>query len=69
MGASGRRHSQKGQRTKLLGVRLLPDEHLAFKEFAEELDADMSEIVLEALASRFPHIFCSHAAVQVAAAS
>jgi hypothetical protein len=57
VGASGKRHSQKAQRTKLLGVRLFPDEHVAFKEFADRQGDDMSELVLEALAAKYPHIF------------
>ena len=44
MGVSQKRHSEKRQRTKLLGIRLLPEEHLAFKEFADLQDADMAEI-------------------------
>jgi hypothetical protein len=54
---SGKRHSQKAQRTKLLGIRLFPDEHVAFKDFADDLGDDMSELVYEALASKYPHIF------------
>ena len=57
MGASGKRHSQKAQRTKLLGVRLFPDEHVAFGELASEQGDDMSELVYEVLAAKYPHIF------------
>lgn len=63
MGVSQKRHSEKRQRTKLLGVRLLPEEHLAFKEFADELDADMAEIAFGALAEKYPHIFTRAAQV------
>jgi hypothetical protein len=57
VGVSQKQHSEKRQRTKLLGVRLLPEEHEAFKEFAGELDADMAEIAFEALSEKYPHIF------------
>jgi hypothetical protein len=57
MSASAKRHSQKAQRTKLLGIRLFPDEHLAFKDFAEGQGGDMSELVYQALASQYPEIF------------
>jgi hypothetical protein len=49
--------SEKRQRTKLLGVRLHPDEHSAFKEFANVQAADMAELALEALVEKYPHIF------------
>lgn len=57
MGASSKRHSQKAQRTKLLGIRLFPDEHVAFKDFADGQGDDMTELVYEALAAKYPHIF------------
>jgi hypothetical protein len=55
--APGKRHSQKAQRTKLLGVRLFPDEHGAFKDLAGVQGGDMSELVYDALAAKYPHIF------------
>lgn len=57
MGAPGRAHSQKAQRTKLLGVRLFPDEHVAFKDFADGQGDDMSDLVYAALAAQYPEIF------------
>ena len=65
MGASRKRHSQKAQRTKLLGVRLFPDEHVAFKDLADGQGGDMSELVYDALAAKYPHIF-ARARTQVA---
>ena len=49
--------SEKRQRTKLLGVRLHPDEHSAFKEFADLQAADMAELALRALKDAYPEIF------------
>ncbi|MDP7707407.1 hypothetical protein [Mycobacterium sp. TY815] len=62
-------HSQKAQRTKLLGIRLLPDEHESFKDLADGQGGDMSELVYDALAAKYPHIFIrSRSGVTVAAA-
>jgi hypothetical protein len=63
MGVSQKRHSEKRQRTKLLGVRLLPEEHSGFKELADEKDQDMAELAFEALAEKYPHIFSRAAQV------
>jgi hypothetical protein len=63
MGVSQKRHSEKRQRTKLLGVRLLPEEHTGFKELADENDADMAELAFAALAEKYPHIFSRSAQV------
>lgn len=56
MGAP-RKHSQKAQRTSLLGIRLFPEEHVAFKDLADGQGYDMTELAYEALAARYPHIF------------
>lgn len=66
MRSSRRQHSQKAQRTKLLGIRLFPDEHVAFKDLADGKGDDMSELVYEALAAKYPHIFVRARAAQVA---
>lgn len=57
VGVSQKPRSEKRQRTKLLGVRLLPEEHSGFKEFADERDADMAELAFEALREKYPQIF------------
>ncbi len=51
-------HSQTAQRTKLLGVRLMPGEHEAFQDLACGEDADMSTLAYGALAEKWPHLFC-----------
>lgn len=47
----------------MLGLRLLPEEHSDFKEFAEEQDADMAELAFDALVEKYPHIFTKAARV------
>ncbi|MBY0290919.1 MAG: hypothetical protein K2X52_27840 [Mycobacteriaceae bacterium] len=63
MGVSQKPHSETRQRTKMLGLRLLPEEHSDFKEFAEEQDADMAELAFDALVEKYPHIFTKAARV------
>lgn len=58
MSAPRRRHSQKAQRNKILGVRLTRGEHLDFKDLADGEKADISALAYQALAEKWPHIFC-----------
>lgn len=62
MGAS-RKHSQKAQRTELLGIRLFPDEKGAFKDFAEGEGSDMTVLAYDALAQVYPEIFARNRVV------
>jgi hypothetical protein len=50
-------HSQKAQRTELLGVRLFPEVKNDFKDFAEGMGTDMSRLAYDALREKYPHIF------------
>jgi LPS sulfotransferase NodH len=60
---ASRRHSQKAQRTELLGIRLFPDEKGAFKDFAEGEGIDMTVLAYEALAAAYPAIFAKNRVV------
>jgi predicted HicB family RNase H-like nuclease len=51
--------SEKRQRTKLLNVRLLPEEHLALKEIASEQGLSLSELVVNSLRQLAPGVIGS----------
>lgn len=44
------------QRTKLLGVRLLPEEHEALRVVADTLGVSMSEVVMQSLRKVVPGV-------------
>ena len=46
--------SEIRQRTKLMGVRLLPEEHDRIREAAEQRGVSMSELVISLLRSSAP---------------
>jgi predicted HicB family RNase H-like nuclease len=41
--------SEKRHRTKMAGVRLLPEEHQALKDIADEQGVSMSELIVNSL--------------------
>jgi hypothetical protein len=41
--------SEKRHRTKMAGVRLLPEEHQALKSIADEQGVSMSELIVNSL--------------------
>ena len=41
--------SEKRHRTKIAGVRLLPEEHQALKDIADEQGVSMSELIVHSL--------------------
>jgi len=51
---SGGRGSENRQRTKLVGVRLLPEEHKRIREAADAQGVSMSEFVLTLIRSSSP---------------
>jgi len=46
--------SENRQRTKLMGVRLLPEEHDRIREAAEQQGMSMSELVISLMRSSAP---------------
>lgn len=48
--------SEKRHRTKLLGVRLLPDEHEALRVIADKQGVSMSELVVNSLRQAVPDV-------------
>ena len=48
--------SEKRHRTKLLGVRLLPDEHEALRVIADQQGVSMSELVVNSLRQAVPDV-------------
>ena len=51
---SGSRGTETRQRTKLMGVRLLPQEHDRIREAAEMQGVSMSELVISLVRSSAP---------------
>lgn len=48
--------TESRQRTKLLGVRLLPEEHEALRAVADNLGVSMSEVVMQSLRKVVPGV-------------
>ena len=62
MGVATKPKSETRQRTKLLGVRLLPEEHELLKEMAEARGISLSELVISSLRKAVPDVICSQVA-------
>jgi len=62
MGVATKPRSESRQRTKLLGVRLLPEEHEQLKEMAEAQGITMSEFVISSLRKAAPDVITSQVA-------
>jgi len=58
---SGSRGTETRQRTKLMGVRLLPEEHDRIREAAAQQGVSMSELVISLVRSSAPGLIGAEA--------